>query len=98
MEEALGMVETRGLTGAIEASDAMVKTAKVIHIGEERIGSGLVTVMVRGEVGAVKASVEAGIEAAKKVGEFVCAHVIPRPDVQVENILPLNNRKKQILL
>lgn len=93
MEEALGMIETCGITGAIEASDAMVKTAKVTHIGEERIGSAFVTVMVRGEVGAVKASVEAGVEAAKKTGEFLSAHVIPRPHPEVENILPSGNKK-----
>ena len=97
-KEALGMIETTGLTGAIEASDAMVKTANVIHLGEERIGSGLVTVMVRGDVGAVKAAVEAGVSAAKKAGEFLTSHVIPAPNEEVEKILPTgNNKHKEIL-
>ena len=87
-QEALGMVETRGLTAAIEASDAMTKAAEVTLIGTERIGSGLVTVMVRGDVGAVKAAVEAGTSAASKLGELVAAHVIPRPHNDVEKILP----------
>ena len=86
--EALGMVETRGLVAAIEAADAMVKAANVTLIGTERIGSGLVTVMVRGDVGAVKASVEAGTAAASKLGELVASHVIPRPHNDVEKILP----------
>jgi ethanolamine utilization protein EutM len=85
---ALGMVETRGLIGAIEAADAMVKAANVKLIGKEKIGSGLVTVMVRGDVGAVKASVDAGAAAAKRVGELVSVHVIPRPHDDVEGILP----------
>ncbi len=88
MKEALGMVETKGLVGAIEAADAMVKAANVTLIGKETIGSGLVTVMVRGDVGAVKASVEAGAAAAKRVGELVSVHVIPRPHSDVETILP----------
>jgi ethanolamine utilization protein EutM len=88
MQEALGMVETRGLVGAIEAADAMVKAANVTLLGKEQIGSGLVTVMVRGDVGAVKASVEAGAAAAKRVGELYSVHVIPRPHADVENILP----------
>lgn len=88
MQEALGMVETKGLVGAIEAADAMVKAANVTLIGKEQIGSGLVTVMVRGDVGAVKASVEAGAAAAKRVGELYSVHVIPRPHADVENILP----------
>ena len=87
-QEALGMVETRGLTAAIEASDAMTKAAEVVLIGSEKIGSGLVTVMVRGDVGAVKASVEAGTSAASKLGELVASHVIPRPHDDVEKILP----------
>ena len=87
-KEALGMVETRGLIGAIEAADAMVKAANVKLLGKEQIGSGLVTVMVRGDVGAVKAATEAGAAAAKKVGELVSVHVIPRPHSDVENILP----------
>lgn len=85
---ALGMVETRGLIGAIEAADAMVKAANVTLIGKQQIGSGLVTVMVRGDVGAVKASVEAGSAAASRVGELYGAHVIPRPHGDVEGILP----------
>ncbi len=87
-KQALGMVETRGLVGAIEAADAMVKAADVRLIGKERIGSGLVTVMVRGDVGAVKASVDAGAAAAKRIGELVAVHVIPRPHDDVEGILP----------
>lgn len=87
-KEALGMIETRGLVGSIEAADAMVKAAKVSLIGKEFIGGGYVTVMVRGDVGAVKAAVESGAVAAKKVGELVSVHVIPRPDEQVEGILP----------
>ena len=86
-KQALGLVETRGLVGAIEAADAMVKAANVSLIGKEKIGSGLVTVMVRGDVGAVKASVEAGAAAAKRVGELVSVHVIPRPHDDVEGIL-----------
>ena len=88
MKEALGMVETKGLIGAIEAADAMVKAANVVLVGKEHIGSGLVTVMVRGDVGAVKASVDAGAEAAKRVGELYGLHVIPRPHNDVEGILP----------
>ena len=88
-QEALGMVETRGLTAAIEAADAMTKAAEVVLIGTEKIGSGLVTVMVRGDVGAVKAAVEAGTNAASKLGELVATHVIPRPHSDVEKILPL---------
>ena len=86
--EALGMVETRGLTAAIEAADAMVKAAQVVLIGTEKIGSGLVTVMVRGDVGAVKAAVEAGGASASSLGELVATHVIPRPHNDVEKILP----------
>ncbi len=88
-KEALGMVETRGLIGAIEAADAMVKAANVRLVGKEKIGSGLVTVMVRGDVGAVKAATEAGAAAAKRVGELVSVHVIPRPHGDVEGILPV---------
>ena len=86
--EALGMVETKGLVGAIEAADAMTKAANVVLIGYEKIGSGLVTVMVRGDVGAVKASVDAGAAAAANVGEVISRHVIPRPHTDVEKILP----------
>ena len=88
MMEALGMVETRGLVAAIEAADAMVKAANVVLVGSEKIGSGLVSVMVRGDVGAVKAAVDAGACAAEKVGEIVSQHVIPRPHTDVEKILP----------
>ena len=87
--EALGMVETRGLTAAIEAADSMVKAAQVTLVGTEKIGSGLVTVMVRGDVGAVKAAVEAGAANAGKLGELVATHVIPRPHGDVEKILPI---------
>ena len=86
--EALGMVETRGLVAAIEAADAMVKAANVVLIGSEKIGSGLVSVMVRGDVGAVKAAVEAGGAAAGKLGEVIATHVIPRPHTDVEKLLP----------
>ena len=86
--EALGMVETRGLVPAIEAADAMVKAANVKLVGYEKIGSGLVTVMVRGDVGATKAATDAGAAAARKVGEVVSIHVIPRPHADVEKILP----------
>ena len=86
--EALGMVETRGLVAAIEAADAMAKAANVRLIGSEKIGSGLVTVMVRGDVGAVNAATETGAEAAKRLGELVAVHVIPRPHNDVEKILP----------
>ncbi len=87
-KEALGMVETKGLVGAIEAADAMVKAANVSLMGKEKIGSGLVTVMVRGDVGAVKAAVDAGAAAAKRVGELYSVHVIPHPHEDVESILP----------
>ncbi len=86
--EALGMVETRGLVAAIEAADAMVKAANVQLIGTEKIGSGLVSVMVRGDVGAVKSAVEAGSNSASRLGELVATHVIPRPHDDVEKILP----------
>ena len=86
--EALGMIETRGLVAAIEAADAMVKAANVVLIGSEKIGSGLVSVMVRGDVGAVKAAVEAGSAAAASLGEIVATHVIPRPHSDVDKLLP----------
>ena len=86
--EALGMIETRGLVAAIEAADAMVKAANVELIGTEKIGSGLVSVMVRGDVGAVKSAVEAGGAAATRLGEIIATHVIPRPHGDVEKILP----------
>ena len=85
---ALGMIETRGLVGAIEAADAMVKAARVVLIGKEKIGGGFVTVMVRGDVGAVKAATDAGAAAAERVGELISVHVIPRPHEDVEAILP----------
>ncbi len=88
MKDALGMIETKGLIGSIEAADAMVKAANVTLVGRELIGSGLVTVMVRGDVGAVKAATDAGAAAAQRVGELVSVHVIPRPHAEVEVILP----------
>ena len=87
-QEALGMVETRGLVAAIEAADAMTKAANVTLVGTEKIGSGLVTVMVRGDVGAVKSAVESGAASASRLGELVATHVIPRPHTDVEKILP----------
>ena len=88
MGEALGMIETKGLVGAIEAADAMTKSANVTLMGYEKIGSGLVTVMVRGDVGAVKAATDAGAAAAERVGDLISLHVIPRPHEEVEYILP----------
>ena len=90
--EALGMIETRGLVAAIEAADAMLKAANVTLIGTEKIGSGLVSVMVRGDVGAANAAVEAGATNASKLGELVAKHVIPRPHSDVEKILPTLNK------
>jgi ethanolamine utilization protein EutM len=90
--EALGMIETKGLVALIEASDAMVKAANVVLIGSEYVGGGYVTVMVRGDVGAVKAATDAGAAAAKRVGELVSVHVIPRPHTDVEMILPQNTK------
>ncbi len=89
--QALGMVETKGLVASVEAADAMVKAANVTLIGKVRVGGGLVTVMVRGDVGAVKAATDAGAAAAKKVGELVSVHVIPRPHSEVEKLLPQLN-------
>ena len=89
---ALGMVETRGLVASIEAADAMVKAANVTLLGSEYVGGGLVTVMVRGDVGAVKAATDAGAAAAKRVGELVSVHVIPRPHEEVEMVLPQNTK------
>ena len=86
--QALGMIETKGLVGSIEAADAMVQAANVTLVGKEHIGVGLVTVMVRGDVGAVKAATEAGGAAADRVGELLSIHVIPRPHAEVESILP----------
>lgn len=87
-QEALGLIETKGLVAAIEASDAMAKSANIIIVGCERIGAGLITVMVRGDVGAVKAATDAGAAAAQKVGEVLSVHVIPRPHTDTEKILP----------
>ena len=86
--EAIGLIETRGLVGGVEAADAMVKAANVKLVGQERIGGGLVTVIVKGDVGAVKAAVDAGAAAAKRVGELLSVHVIPRPHADLDMILP----------
>lgn len=88
MGNSIGFIETRGLTAALEAADNMLKTAQVELVGTEKIGSGLITVIVRGEVGAVKAATEAGAEAASRLGELVAVHVIPRPHDELKNILP----------
>ena len=93
-QEALGMVETRGLVASIEAADTMLKAANVVLVGTEKIGSGLVTVMVRGDVGAVKAATDAGAAAAQRVGELISVHVIPRPHAEVEDILPHKSEEK----
>ena len=87
-QDALGLVETKGFIGSVEAADAMVKTANVTLIAKEYIGAGYVTVMVRGDVGAVKAATDAGAAAARRVGELISVHVIPRPHTEVERILP----------
>ncbi len=89
MSDALGLVETKGLIGSIEAADAMVKAANVVLAGKEYIGAGYVTVMVRGDVGAVKAATDAGAAAARRVGELVSVHVIPRPPANLEDALPI---------
>ncbi len=93
--EALGMIETKGLVASIEAADAMVKAANVVLIGKDYIGAGYVTVMVRGDVGAVKAATDAGAAAARRVGELVSVHVIPRPHNEVEKILPQFDESKK---
>ena len=93
--DALGLIETRGLVGSIEAADAMVKAANVVLVGKEQIGGGLVTIMVRGDVGAVKAATDAGAESAAKVGEVVSVHVIPRPHAEVEAILPRSVQREE---
>src|ERR1700726_3794028 len=95
--EALGMIETKGLVGAVEAADAMVKAANVVVTGKAYIGAGFVTVMVRGDVGAVKAATDAGAAAARRVGELVSVHVIPRPHSEAEKILPGAPKAKQNL-
>ncbi len=92
-QEALGMVETRGFIGAVEAADAMVKAANVTLVGKVQVGGGLVTVIVRGDVGAVKAATDAGAASAEKVGELVSIHVIPRPHADVEAMLPQKGAK-----
>ncbi|NLP12568.1 ethanolamine utilization microcompartment protein EutM [bacterium] len=94
--EALGLIETKGLVAAIEAADAMVKAAQVTLIGSEKVGGGLVAVMVRGDVGAVKAATEAGAAAAEKIGELISVHVIPRPHSDVENLLPRGGAGKTV--
>ncbi|MDA8211481.1 MAG: propanediol utilization microcompartment protein PduA [Clostridia bacterium] len=91
---AIGLIETKGLVASIEAADAMLKAANVTLVGTEKVGSGLVTVMVRGEVGAVKAATEAGAAAAERVGEVIAVHVIPRPHSDVEKILPASKTAK----
>jgi ethanolamine utilization protein EutM len=93
--DALGMIETKGLVAAIEAADAMVKAANVNLVGKEHVGGGLVSVMVRGDVGAVKAATDAGAAAAQRVGELVSIHVIPRPHMEVETILPATMTVKE---
>ena len=93
--EALGLIETKGLVGAIEAADAMVKAANVVLMGKEFVGAGLVSVTVRGDVGAVKAATDAGAAAARRVGELVAVHVIPRPHDEVERVLPGGARNKK---
>jgi ethanolamine utilization protein EutM len=96
MAEALGMIETKGFAAVVEAADAMVKAAKVELVSYEKIGGGFVTVIVRGDVAACKAAVEAGVRGAEKVGEVVSVHVIPRPHVNVDMVLPLG-RRDQVL-
>ena len=95
MSDALGMIETRGFTAMVEASDAMVKAAKVELVGYEKIGGGYATAIVRGDVAAVKAATEAGSRAAEKVGELVSVHVIPRPHENVDQALPLGRNSKK---
>lgn len=90
--EALGMIETKGFVGAVEAADAMVKAANVQLLGKEYIGAGYVTIFVRGDVGAVKAATDAGAAAARRVGELISVHVIPRPHAEVERVLPVDGR------
>jgi len=92
MAEALGMIETRGFVGMVEAADAMVKAARVELVGYEKIGGGYVTSVVRGDVAAVKAATDAGARAAERVGELVSVHVIPRPHVNIDEVLPLGRQ------
>ena len=93
-QNALGLIETKGLVGSIEAADAMVKAANVQLIGKEKVGGGYVTVFVRGDVGAVKAATDAGAAAAERVGELVSVHVIPRPHANLEDALPIGKAQK----
>lgn len=93
--DAIGLIETKGLIAAIEAADAMVKTANVVLVGKELIGSGLVTVTVRGDVGAVKAATDAGAAAARRVGELISVHVIPRPHEESEKVIPVSTAPKR---
>jgi len=93
--EALGMIETKGFVGAVEAADAMVKAANVTLVGKEYIGAGFVTVCVRGDVGAVKAATDAGAAAARRVGELVSVHVIPSPHIEAEKVVPGSNKKSK---
>ena len=95
MADALGMIETRGFVGMVEASDAMVKAARVELVGFEKIGGGFVTAVVRGDVAAVKAATDAGSRAAERVGELVSVHVIPRPHVNLDEVLPLGRNTTQ---
>jgi len=95
MADALGMIETRGFVGMVEASDAMVKAARVELVGFEKIGGGFVTAVVRGDVAAVKAATDAGARAAERVGELVSVHVIPRPHVNIDEVLPLGRNSAQ---
>ncbi len=97
MIDALGMVETRGLVGMVEASDAMVKAARVRLVGFQKVGGGYVTAIVRGDVAAVKAATDAGAKAAEKVGELVSVHVIPRPHTNIDEVLPLGMNNKQLV-
>ncbi len=94
MGEALGMIETRGFIGMVEASDAMVKAAKVTLVGYEKVGGGYVTAVVRGDVAAVRAAVDAGMAAASKVGELLTTHVIPKPHASLEDVLPIGKTAK----
>jgi ethanolamine utilization protein EutM len=96
MQEALGMIETKGLTALIEATDAMVKAANVKLVGWEKIGSGYVTAFVRGDVAAVKAATDAGAAAAKKIGELVCVHVIPRPHGNLDEVMPIRDNSQNV--
>ena len=95
MADALGMIETRGFVGMVEAADAMVKAARVELVGYEKIGGGFVTLIVRGDVAAVKAATDAGARAAERVGELVSVHIIPRPHENIDNVLPLGRQSSE---